>query len=170
MRAYKIRIVVAESRPVVLSGLQNWLGADARFHIVACAANGAQLIAELKSAEIDLIVLSNGLEGSVADDLALLREARQMCPDAPVVVFTDERDPGALAAMQHAGAAGLVSVLDEARAFERVCDRVLSGAKNVISPNIAACCQPIDPAPAVADASPDYGNTRMHVRQFVGRT
>lgn len=170
MRAYKIRIVVAESRPVVLSGLQNWLGADARFHIVACARNGAQLIAALESAEFDLIVLSNGIEGSEADDFALLRAVRQRCPAAPVVVFTDERDPGTLAAIQRAGATGLVNMLDEACAFERVRDRVLSGAKNVISPLIAACGQPVDPAPAVAEASPDYGNTRMHIKQFVGRT
>ncbi|SAK65415.1 two component LuxR family transcriptional regulator [Caballeronia ptereochthonis] len=169
MRAYKIRIVVAERRPVVLSGLQNWFGAHERFHIAACAGNGARLFAELASAEFDLIVLSGGIEGSEADDFALLRELRQICPDTPVVVLTDELDATALAAIQRAGASGVVSTLDEARAFERVCDRVLSGAKGIVSPLIAAFRQPADAAPT-AGSNPDYGNARVNIRQFVGRT
>jgi DNA-binding NarL/FixJ family response regulator len=169
MRAYKIRIIVAENRPVVLSGLQNWFGAHDRFHIAACARDRDQLIAALESADFDLIVVSGGIEGSGADDFALVRVLRHMRPDAPVVVLTGERDPAALASIQRAGAAGLASMLDEARAFERVCDRVLSGAQNVISPLVAACCRPADRAP-VSDPGPHYGHTRVNIRQFVGRT
>ncbi|SAL56841.1 response regulator [Caballeronia peredens] len=179
MGVYKIRIVVAESRPVVMSGLQHWFGVHERFDLAAFAGDGARLLDALKSAECDLIVLSGGIEGSGGDDFALLRALRHEWPDTPVVVFTHERDAAALAAMQRAGASGLASVFDEARAFERVCERVLSGAKHVVSARIAACSQPAAPQPDAdvcadshsdAAASPDYGTTRMNIRQFVGRT
>ena len=168
MHTYKISIAVAERRPIVLSGLQNWFGAHERFHIVACAESGPALLAALISANHDLIVLSGGAEGSEADDFALLRELRRALPDTPVVVLTDERDPRAIAAIVRGGALGLVSTLDDARAFERVCDRVLSGIKHVVAPAIAASLQSADPAPA-SGPSPDYGNGPVNVRQFVGR-
>ncbi|BAN28041.1 Two component transcriptional regulator LuxR family (plasmid) [Caballeronia insecticola] len=168
---------------MVVAGLQHWFRARGRFDLAASVADGAQLIDALASVECDLIVLSGGIEniedieGQGDDAFALLRAVRALRPDTPVVIFTDERDPAALVAMQRAGATGIASVLDDARAFERVCDRVLSGAKHVVSTRIAACSQPVAEAPIViaapaepADASPDYGNMRLNIRQVVGRT
>jgi len=165
-RKDKISIVVADDRPVVLYGLQRWFEAHERFRVTACVRNADQLLARLTAASYDVIVLGCGLEGSRADDFALLRELRRSFRETPVVVFTEETDAHTLFDMQHAGASGLVSPREEARAFERVCERVLSGAEKIVSPRIASCCNAA--ASTVSfDASPDYDRVRVSVRQFV---
>ncbi len=92
------------------------------------------MLARLKTTSYDVIVLSCGMEGSPADDFAFLREVRLACPDTPVVVFTDATHAHTLAETQRAGAAGLVSMHEGAGEFERVCKRVLSGARGIVSP------------------------------------
>lgn len=165
-RTDKISIVVADDRPVVLYGLQSWFEAHERFRVTACVKNAGQLLARLKAAHHDVIVLGRGLEGSHADDFALLRQLRRSFPETPVVVFTEETDAHTLVDMQHAGASGLVSPREEARAFERVCERVLSGAEKIVSPRIASCCNAAG-STASFDAAPDYEPVRMSVRQFI---
>ncbi|SAK51911.1 two-component system, response regulator [Caballeronia fortuita] len=167
-RENKIKIVVADDRPVVLYGLQSWFESHERFSVSLCVRSTDQLLARLKIARYDLIVLSGGMEGAQADDFALLRALRDAYPQTPIVAFTDSTDAHVLADMQRAGAAGLVSMREEARAFERVCERVISGATEIVSPRIAACCDAAA-APAWFDASPDYDLVRMSVRQFLAR-
>jgi DNA-binding NarL/FixJ family response regulator len=167
-REHKISIVVADDRPVVLYGLQSWFESHERFRVTACVKSADQLLARLRTASYDLIVLGCGLEGCHADDFALLRELRRTFPDTPVVIFTDETDPDALLDMQRAGASGLVSPRDEARAFERVCERVLSGAVKVLSPRIASCGDATGAAVSF-DAAPDYDGVRMSIRPFNSR-
>ena len=162
-RADKIRIVVADDRPIVLYGLQSWFESHERFSVAACVRNASQLFARLNSAKYDLIVLSSCIEGLRPDHVALLRELRQTFPDTPVVAFTNETAASRLADLQLAGAAGLISMREEARAFERVCDRVLSGASQVVSPRIAASCDAGE-APGSFDVIPDYRDVRVRIR------
>ncbi|BCQ28092.1 response regulator transcription factor (plasmid) [Caballeronia sp. NK8] len=167
-REDKIKIVMADDRPVVLYGLQSWFESHERFQVTACLETADQLLTRLNAAHYDVIVLGSGLEGSRADDFALLRGLRRTFPDTPVVVFTDETDAQALADMRRAGAAGLVSAREEARAFERVCARVLSGVHEVVSQRIAGYCDTED-APNSSDANPDYCGVRINVRTFIAR-
>ncbi|WP_061170899.1 response regulator [Caballeronia hypogeia] len=170
----KITIAVADDRPVVLRGLQSWLESDARFRVLSCARNAQQLLACLSSAGCDLIVLGCSVEAASADDFALLRELRHAYPETPVIALTDETRAVALAQIQRNGAAGLLSSHDKAHAFERVCDRVLSGARNVVSPCIAASLSATtsdDPAEESGrvNPGPDYSGARVSVTQFVAR-
>ncbi|MCE4546302.1 MULTISPECIES: response regulator [unclassified Caballeronia] len=168
MRENKIEIIVADDRPVVLYGLQSWFESHERIRITACVRSMDQLLGRLKSASFDLIVLSGGIEGSCADGFAPLRTLAQTFPAMPVIAFTEETDAHALARIQLAGAAGLVSTRDEARAFERVCERTLSGAKRVVSPRIASYCDALA-RPNGFDAAADYRDVRVSVRKFIGQ-
>jgi len=167
-REDKIRIVVVDDRPVVLYGLQSWFESHERFRVTACVRSTEQLLARLRTTKYDVIVVSCIGEGPGADHAALLRELRLMCPATPVVAFTDEIAAGALADIQRAGAAGLVSTREEARTFERVCSRVLSGASNIVSPRIAGYFDAGDSRDAVRcfDASSVYRGVRVSVRPF----
>ncbi|WP_250516120.1 response regulator [Caballeronia sp. INDeC2] len=167
-REYKISIVVADDRPVVLYGLQSWFEEHERFRVTACVRNADQLLARLKAASHDMIVLGCGLEGSYAHDFAFLRELRRTFPATPVIVFTDKTDAHTLSDIQRAGASGLVSPREEARAFERVCERVLSGAEKIVSPRIASYCNAAGAAVSF-DTAPDYGGLRPNVTQFIAR-
>ncbi|SAK46898.1 two-component system, response regulator [Caballeronia calidae] len=167
MHEYKIRIVVADDRPVVLYGLQSWFESHERFQVTACVRNADQLFARLKAATYDLIVVGCGMEAPGAKDFAFMRALRQAFPDTPVVAFTEETGAPSLAALQRSGVSGIASTRDEARAFERVCERVLSGAKNVLSPRIAAWLGTLEALISAVDASPDYGATRIRIRQFI---
>ncbi|SAL82909.1 two-component system, response regulator [Caballeronia arvi] len=168
MRESKIEIVIADDRPVVLYGLQSWFESHERIRVTACVRNTHQLVARLKSARYDLIVLSGGIEGSCADDFAPLRALRQAFPDTPVIAFTEATDSRTLAHIQRAGAAGLVSTRDEARVFERVCERVLCGAQGVASPRVASYCDE-DARADSFDVSPDYRDVRLSVTRFIAR-
>jgi DNA-binding NarL/FixJ family response regulator len=168
MRENKIVIVVADDRPVVLYGLQSWFESHERIRVTACVRNNEQLVGRLKSARYDLIVLSGGIEGSCVDDFAPLRALRQAFPDTPVIAFTEATDSRTLAHIQRAGAAGLVSARDEARVFERVCERVLSGAQHVASPRVASYCDLHAPATSFY-ASPGYRNVRLSVTRFIAQ-
>jgi DNA-binding NarL/FixJ family response regulator len=167
-RENKIRIVVADDRPVVLYGLQSWFESHERFQVSACVRTDDQLLARLNAAHYDVIVLSGGMEGSSADDFALLRALRRTFPKTPVVIFTAATGAQAIAAIRRAGATGLVSEREEARAFERVCERVLSGAHGVVSARIASYCEAADAVDS-SHAIPDYYGVRMRVRQFIAR-
>ncbi|SAK63868.1 two-component system, response regulator [Caballeronia catudaia] len=168
MRENKIEIVFADDRPVVLYGLQSWFESHERIRVTACVRNTDQLVARLKSARYDLIVLSGGIEGSCANDFAPLRALRQAFPDTPVVTFTEATDSRTLTHMQRAGAAGLVSARDEARVFERVCERVLSGAQGAASPRVASYCDAGARAGSFC-ASPGYRDVRLRVTRFIAR-
>ncbi|SAK49770.1 two-component system, response regulator [Caballeronia temeraria] len=164
----KISIVVADNRPVVLSGLQSWFESHERLRVAACVTAVDQLLPTLNAANYDVIVLSCAIAGSHAGCLSLLRELRRTFPDTPVVALTDEIDAHALADIQRAGAAGLVSMRENVREFERVYERALSGATQIVSPRIAAYC---DPAGATVsfDTAPNYHGVRVSVREFVAR-
>jgi len=164
-RKSKIEIVFADDRPVVLYGLQSWFESSDRFRVSACVRNADKLLARLKTTSYDVIVLSCGMEGSPADDFAFLREMRAACPDTPVVVFTGGTNAHALAETQRAGAAGLVSMREGAGEFERVCERVLSGATGIVSARIAAYRD----AAVSSDAAPDYCGESMSVTQLTVR-
>ncbi len=165
-REDQIRMIVADDRPVVLYGVQGWFEAHERFRVTACVKSADQLLARLKAARYDVIVLGGSMQGSRTDDFALLRELRGALPDTPVVVFTNATDARTFADLQRAGAAGLVSTREEARTFERVCERVISGATQIVSPRIAAYC---DAAAASFDAAPVYYGVHMSVRRFTAR-
>jgi two-component system, NarL family, captular synthesis response regulator RcsB len=167
-RENEIRIVVADDRPVVMYGLQGWFESHERIRVTACVRHADQLLARLASASYDLIVLGGGIEGSRADDFALLRTLRQTWPGTPVIAFTEETGARALAQLQSAGAAGLVSTREAASAFERVCTRVLSGAQQIVSPRIASQCENAA-AGASFDPALDYGGVRMSVRRIIAQ-
>ncbi|MDR5856279.1 response regulator [Caballeronia sp. LZ062] len=142
VRTDKIRLVVADEQPVIVLGLQTWFEARERYRVVASATDEAQLLWKLRDANAELVIVDCALGAHArpaADRFGILRVLRGQAPHAAVVALTRDTDPLAVRAMQRAGADGIASTRDELKDLGRVCDRVLSGVKGVISRRIAAC-------------------------------
>jgi DNA-binding NarL/FixJ family response regulator len=165
IRPYRIKVVIADDQPAVLSGLRRWFASRERYRVSGSARDAAQLLEKMARQGGDLIVMNGDLDASSragANDFALLRTVRERYPDVPVVVFCADTDASTLRALQSAGAAGIVSKQEEMRDLERVCDRVLSGATGVVSRRVAAMFQ----TARTFDTPPMYGHVRLSVKPF----
>jgi DNA-binding NarL/FixJ family response regulator len=149
-RHTRIKVVIADGQPVVVSGLRRWFEARERFRVSASALDVAQLLDKMEHIGGDLVVMGGTLGGEAGsassafadntgtEDLALLRELKRRYPEVPLIALTQRSDAATLRAMQDAGAAGIVSSRDDMRELERICIRVLSGATRATSKRIAA--------------------------------
>lgn len=130
-----IRVIVADDHPIVRSGIVSVLGEDARFLIVAEAANGleaAALTAELKP---DLLLTDLRMPGLGGDEVA--EQVRQSSPQTKVVVLTTyENDDSILSAIE-AGASGYLLKAAPSAEILAGLHSVLSG-EIVLSPQVAA--------------------------------
>lgn len=130
-----IRVIVADDHPIVRSGIVSVLGEDARFNIVAEAANGleaAALSAELKP---DLLLTDLRMPGLSGDEVT--EQVRQTSPQTKVVVLTTyENDDSILSAIE-AGASGYLLKAAPAAEILAGLHSVLSG-EIVLSPQVAA--------------------------------
>jgi DNA-binding NarL/FixJ family response regulator len=164
MRIEKIRLVIADGQPAVLTGLQAWFEARGRYCIAASAKSAGQLLAQIEEATGDVIIIGDAL----GDSHEVLRALRERHPHTPVVVLTSEFDPRTLLAMQHAGARGIASTRDELRELGKMCDRVLSGAEGVVSRRIAGFLQATDERVVrqAFHANAVYGRVRTRARPF----
>ncbi|WP_175945866.1 response regulator transcription factor [Caballeronia sp. BCC1704] len=144
LRKDKIRVVVADEQPVIVLGLQTWFETRERYRVVASATVEEQLLSKLRDADGELVIVGGALGAHTrpaADRFGILRKLRECAPHTPLVALIADSDPLAIRAMQRAGAHGIASTRDELKDLGRVCERVLSGVKGVISPRIAACLE-----------------------------
>jgi DNA-binding NarL/FixJ family response regulator len=171
-RQYKIEVVIADGQPEALSALRGWFDGRERFRVSSSATDAAQLLDHLARQSGDLVVMNCDIEGFARNasdasdaaarggDFAVLRELRRLHPDVPVVVLSSADDARTLRALHDAGAAGIVSMQDDMRDLERVCDRVLSGARQVASRRIAGLLN----AARSFDTPAMYRNVRVSVK------
>jgi DNA-binding NarL/FixJ family response regulator len=164
-RMNKIRIVLADEHPAIIHGLQDWFDGHARYRVVAAARDAAHLFEALEVAACELIVAE---APAIGGDHPLLSELRRRHPDTPAIAYTAHTDPQMLRGMLDAGAAAVVSKRDDLRELERICGRVMSGARGIVSKLAAAsgsapASAPFD-APASFDASTPYRGVRVSVK------
>jgi DNA-binding NarL/FixJ family response regulator len=103
-----MRILLAESRPRVRFALRALLGERPGLQIVGEAAHGQDLLAQIKAACPDLVLLSWGLPGLAGADL--LPALRSACDDLYVIVLSGR--PEARQAILDAGANGYISKVE----------------------------------------------------------
>jgi two-component system nitrate/nitrite response regulator NarL len=132
--AAPIRVMVVDDHPLFRRGLKALLGADARFVVVAEAADAGQAQRIAADAQPDVILLDNHLPGVTGvDALPGLREA---APSAQVLMLTVSEDEADLAAALRGGARGYLLKTADSDVLASAIVRAMRG-ESTLSPEMS---------------------------------
>jgi two-component system, NarL family, response regulator DegU len=130
----EIRLVVADDHPVFRRGLAMMIAADARFRVVAEAANGQEALQHLQSLAPDLAILDVNMPG--LSGLEVAREAQRLQLPTRIIFLTMHRDEVLFNAALDVGARGYL--LKESAIEEIIaCLRAVAANENFVSPPLA---------------------------------
>jgi two-component system nitrate/nitrite response regulator NarL len=129
-----IRVMVVDDHTLFRRGLKALLGADARFAVVAEAADAGQAQRIAADARPDVILLDNHLPGVTGvDALPGLREA---APSAQVLMLTVSEDEADLAAALRGGARGYLLKTADSDVLATAIVRAMRG-ESTLSPEMS---------------------------------
>lgn len=124
-----IRVLIADDHAIVRDGLKRTLATADDIRAVGEAADGAQVLAAIRSQEIDLLLLDMTMPGSGGIDL--IRRVRGECPRLPILVLSmHDEEQIAIRAMR-AGALGYLTKGVEPSLLLAGIRRVAAGASFV---------------------------------------
>ncbi len=109
--ARRLRVVVADDEPLARAKLRHWLAADPECELVAECGNGYEVLAALRRAPADLLLLD--IQMPELDGFQTL--ARLAPVPLPLVVFVTAHDQYALAAFERHALDYLLKPYDQAR-------------------------------------------------------
>ncbi len=124
----KIRILMVEDQPICRLGISMTLaGSDLGYEMVGEATNVAEAISLLTrhSNEIDLILLDYMLPDGTGMDV--VKEAKRLCPDAKIVIFSGEAGGATIKQLMEAGVNGFMSKSVGSEEIALVLDSVMQG-------------------------------------------
>jgi DNA-binding NarL/FixJ family response regulator len=101
-----IRIFLVDDHVALRQAVSVMLGAERDMTVVDQAGTGREALTNVKAARPDVILLD--LKMPEAGGLDVLRDIREICPKARVVVFTMYENPAYVNAALRAGASGYV--------------------------------------------------------------
>lgn len=81
-----IRLLVADDHPIIHSGLDSLLFAEAQITIVGVATNFATLLTQLATTPIDVLILD--LMGMGAGPITMVRELQARYPEVRILIFS----------------------------------------------------------------------------------
>ncbi|MET3966733.1 response regulator transcription factor [Bradyrhizobium sp. S3.9.1] len=104
----RIRLVIADRRPIVLQGFASLLEAQPDFDVVACCLDGASCLAAIRSLMPDVVLLEDGFTDVTASDILAVvdREGHS----SRLIFFTATVACGDLARALATGACGAISM------------------------------------------------------------
>lgn len=147
MSTDRIRIAIADDHPVVRRGLCAFLASQPGFEVVVECGDGAALLAALRGAAVDVVLLDLLMpEGGAA----LVRRLGEVAPDARLLVLTSSEDPRLLFDVLQAGAA---SALLKDSTPEKLREAIVATRRGerVLHPRIAALVTGLrPPGPRIA--------------------
>ena len=101
-----IRLVVADSHPIVIEGMEHLFRQEEDFQLVARCTSGLETIEAIRRHRPDVVILDICLPGK--DGLAISREMLAEKLPARVVLFTAELDEEQMLEAVHVGVRGIV--------------------------------------------------------------
>ncbi|WP_375778652.1 LuxR C-terminal-related transcriptional regulator [Bradyrhizobium sp. ma5] len=82
----RVRLVIADRRPIVLQGFASLLGAQPDFEVVACCLDGASCLAAIRSVTPDVVLLEDGFTDVTASDILAIADVEGL--SSRLVFFT----------------------------------------------------------------------------------
>jgi two-component system nitrate/nitrite response regulator NarL len=102
----KVRILLVDDHPVVLSGLRNYFSSHPQFKIVGAASDGAEAIHKARETNPDVVLMDIRLPG--LNGIEATRALRKEIPKAKVIALTMHNDKEHVLEIIRAGAKGYV--------------------------------------------------------------
>ena len=122
-----LRVLLADAHRLTLEGTKATLNLDPEIDVVGQASRAADVLAELKRVEADVVLLD--LELPDMDGIACLGLIRQNYPSVNVVILAGTNDPERIDSALRTGAAGVVlksiGPLDLAAAIRHLTERTV---------------------------------------------
>lgn len=132
----KIRVILSDDHPTVLSGVRHELARVPTIDIVGSALGTDELLALLERGPCDVLITDYAMPGGAATDgLPLLRQLRRSWPAMKLVVLTTIDNPALLKEIAKTGVQGLLSKIDEVDHLIAATHAVYAGA-NYQSPSV----------------------------------
>ncbi|AOI59587.1 response regulator transcription factor [Burkholderia diffusa] len=142
----KIRVILSDDHPTVLSGVRHELSRAPTIEIVGTAARTDELVALLARTVCDVLITDYAMPGGdFVDGLPMLHYMRRTWPDMKIIVLTTIDNPAMLQEMAKSGVEGVLSKLDDVDHLIAAAHAVYAGA-TYYSPSVQARTA----APAVA--------------------
>jgi DNA-binding NarL/FixJ family response regulator len=104
----RVRLVIADRRPIVLQGFVSLLEAQPDFEVVACCLDGARCLAAIRSLTPDVVLLEDGFTDVTASDILAVVDDEGL--SSRLVFFTATVTCGDLARALATGACGAISM------------------------------------------------------------
>ena len=104
----RVRLVIADRRPIVLQGFVSLLGAQPDFEVVACCLDGASCLAAIRRLTPDVVLLEDGFTDVTASDMLAVVGDKGI--SSRLVFFTASVACGDLATAMATGACGMISM------------------------------------------------------------
>ena len=104
----RVRLVIADRRPIVLQGFVSLFGAQPDFEVVACCLDGASCLAAIRRLTPDVVLLEDGFTDVTASDMLAVVGDKGL--SSRLVFFTASVACGDLATAIATGACGMISM------------------------------------------------------------
>jgi len=128
------KIVIIDSQPVVVAGLESIIRKRFDFDVGKSFTNGRIFLLDHSAKKCDAIIL--GIENIPPNDLSLLKDIKEILPTVPVLVYGHEADAELFANVISCGALGYVISEDNPDVIARALGVVSQGCF-AITPKIA---------------------------------
>ncbi len=129
-----IRVIIADAHAVVREGIRRILADAGDVEVVAEAADGTELLAQLERAPCDVVLLDLSMPG--LPGLEALRTIRAVCPSLPILVLSMHPEEQYAARTIRLGASGY---LDKAGKPSELIHalRIVAGGSMYVTPPVA---------------------------------
>ena len=129
------RLLIADDHAIVRGGLRQMLEQQPDLLVVGEAVDGAQVLAALGEAGVDVLLLDMNMPG--LSGVELIQRVRRQQPALPVLVLSMHNEPQVAARALKAGASGYVTKDSEPDMLVAAIRKVAGGGRYIV-PELAA--------------------------------
>ncbi len=121
----KLRVLLADDHAIIRDGLRQILAETEDLAVAGEAANGQEVLTQLRERDWDLLVLDISMPGR--SGLDLIRLVKDECPHLPVLILSMHHEEQYAVRALHAGAAGYLTKESDADLLLHAMRRVAAG-------------------------------------------